>query len=52
MYECVLLCGGALMLPGASTRVERDLRALYAERTLKVRSISPLRASYLPLIAR
>lgn len=36
MYESVLLCGGALMLPGASTRVERDLRSLYIEHTLKV----------------
>ena len=47
-----MLCGGTLMLPGASARAERAMRALYVERTLKVRTISPLRASSLPLIAR
>ena len=39
MYESILLCGGALMLPGASSRLERDLRSSYDERILQVRSV-------------
>lgn len=36
MYATVLLGGGTMMLPGLSTRLERDLRELYLERVLQV----------------
>jgi actin-related protein 2 len=39
MYEAVLLSGGTLMLPGASTRVERELRQLYLHKTLQARPV-------------
>jgi actin-related protein 2 len=36
MYEAILLSGGTLMLPGASTRIESELSVLYCDRTLQV----------------
>lgn len=42
MYGSVLLGGGTMMLPGLSTRLERDLRALYLSNVLKARPAQPL----------
>lgn len=36
MYKAILLSGGTMMLPGMSTRLERDLKLLYLDRVLKV----------------
>lgn len=38
MYSSVLLGGGTMMLPGLSTRLERDLKELYLEHVLHVRT--------------
>jgi actin-related protein 2 len=49
MYQKVLLAGGTMMLPGISTRLEQDLRRLYCDKILKVRSVAQPRmnAGYL-----
>lgn len=36
MYQHVVLSGGTTMFPGLPTRLEKELRTLYLERTLKV----------------
>ena len=51
MYKSVLIAGGSMMLPGMSTRLERDLRQLYIDHVLKVRLCLACSFS-LPLCAR
>jgi actin-related protein 2 len=41
MYKAILLSGGTMMLPGMSTRLERDLKLLYLDRVLKVSPEEP-----------
>ena len=40
LYEAVMLSGGSTMFPGMPTRLERDVRQLYLDRVLKVRTSS------------
>lgn len=37
MYETILMGGGTMMLPGLSTRLQRDLETMYLDRVLQVR---------------
>lgn len=43
LYEAVMLSGGSTMFPGMPTRLERDVRQLYLDRVLKVRTSSMAR---------
>lgn len=40
MYGTIVLGGGTMMLPGLSTRLQRDLEGMYLDRVLKVRTFS------------
>lgn len=35
LYQHIVLSGGSTMLPGLTTRLERDIRALYLQHVLK-----------------
>ena len=36
LYQNIVLSGGTTMLPGLATRLERDIKGLYLQHTLKV----------------
>ena len=35
LYQHIVLSGGSTMLPGLTTRLDKDMRALYLQRVLK-----------------
>lgn len=39
LYQNIVLSGGTTMLPGLATRLERDIKDLYLQRTLKVHTL-------------
>ncbi len=45
LYQHIVLSGGSTMLPGLTSRLERDIKALYVQRVLKVELSTAAHAS-------